>query len=899
MNSLIYAFIDDEKLLARDELLEIADRERAGCGEPDAWEPRPSDNWMYFQREGQHLPAQGWKLHVSATPQSAPGVLDALLPVLFRGGASFKMVRSRRLLAHLNEGHSPRGAAGKFITIYPTDAEHAVLLAGECHRATAGLKGPHILSDRRYRPDSLVHYRYGAFTAQILYNSEGRIVQAIRDPQGRLVPDPREAWFSAPPWVEDPFRVPEPPAAPRAAGSAVLLGGRYEVTQALRHANKGGVYLGTDRETGATVVIKEARPQVGTDRFGRDAVFGLRAEAANLERLAGLGVAPGSHGVLEEGGHVFLVLDRVPGTSLRQMRRKQQGPLPDEPLLELARSIAALLAKCHGAGMVLRDFTPNNLMVLPGGGVLAIDLEMACVEGDPRPMAVGAFTPGYGSPQQRRGEPPLRADDEWSLAATLFFVATGRDPFLVDDTPPARPLRDRLAAQLREMVDAGFVPAPLEAPIVAGLGERADERWSAERVLAHLEAGATERSAAAAAPPALSPADTAAELVEFALRSVHPDRPGRPVDSSCAGQMFDPCSVQYGAAGVGMFLLAALPAGHAAGRAAVAGLARWTERSLRRPEGRPQGLYFGAAGAAWFLLEAAAELGDEGLRESACALARSLRPHPALWDVTHGASGVGMALLHFHAATGDSAYLRDAVGLAYEVMAAGEERAGGLVWPQPDAAGKESVLYGFAHGNAGIAYFLLAAHAASGEACFLEASEAAMATVVGAARVEDGCAYWPHGPDRPTLWSYWCNGASGVGTTLARLYRATGREHYRELAGMAAEMVYRDRWHAGLGQCHGLAGNAEFLLDMHQLVGGGHHLARAREMGRVLATYGIRRDGLTVFADDGGFNVVPDFAVGNSGIGVFFNRLATGAGRIFMVDGVIAGRAAAPEPVPA
>jgi hypothetical protein len=635
---------------------------------------------------------------------------------------------------------------------------------------------------------------------------------------------------------------------------------------------------------------------VGTDRFGRDAVYGLRAEAANLERLAGLGVAPASHGLLEEGGHLFLVLDRVAGTSLRQMRRKQQGSLPERELLDLARAIASLLAACHGERMVLRDFTPNNLMVLPEGGVLAIDLEMACTEGEARPMAVGAFTPGYGSPQQRRGELPSRSDDEFSLAGTLFFIATGRDPFLVDDSAPGRPLRDRLAVQLREMVDAGFVPAVLEAPIVAGLSENADERWSAGRVLAHLASAAPARGGEPARAPVPSPAEAARDLVEFALRSVHPEEARRPVASSCAGQAFDPCCVQYGAAGIGMFLLAALAPEHAAGRDAVAGLARWVARSLRKPEGRPQGLYFGAAGAAWFLLEAAAALDDEELRRSACELAIALRPHPGLWDVTHGASGIGMALLHFHRSTGDAAFLERAVRTAREVVAAARHTPSGPLWPQPDAAGKESVFYGFAHGSAGIAYFLLAAYAASGEEGLLEASEAAMQAVIGAGQVEDGCAYWPHGPERPTLWSYWCHGSSGVGTTLARLYQVTGREQYRDLAVAAAEMVYRDRWHAGLGQCHGLAGNGEFLLDMHQILGDDQYLRAAREMGRVLATYGIRRDGLTVFADDSGSNLVPDFAVGNSGIGVFFNRLATTAGRLFMVDEVIAGHAATPVP---
>jgi lantibiotic modifying enzyme len=324
-----------------------------------------------------------------------------------------------------------------------------------------------------------------------------------------------------------------------------------------------------------------------------------------------------------------------------------------------------------------------------------------------------------------------------------------------------------------------------------------------------------------------------------------------------------------------------------AGREKLAWLARWTAETLRKPHERPQGLYFGCAGAAWFLLDAAEALGDDDLRERACALAVGLKPLPGLMDVTHGASGIGMTLLHFHQVTGRLEFLDGAQRMGGVVADAARQVDGGTLWPQPDANGRETAFYGFAHGAAGIAYFLMAAHAATGDARFQAVAEAAVEMLVGAAVVADGAARWPHGPTRPTLWTYWCNGSSGVGTTLLRAYRLTGDERCRELAELAGEAAFRERWHSMLGQCHGIAGNADYLLDLHETLGEPRYLQMAREMAEVLHTHRIQGPGGVRFAEDSLTGVSPEYGVGTSGIGAFYRRLATGGPRMFMVDEVL------------
>lgn len=200
---------------------------------------------------------QGWKLHVSATPFAAPVVLARSAEVLVRAGCAFKFARGFRQLAELLSGRCDRGSGGKFMTAYPVDDDAFRAIVHELDRVTGGLPGPVILSDRPVRPGSLVHYRYGVFAAAEVFTEAGAYVSMLTGPAGQRVADERRPWFSPPPWAVPP--IPVPVGAGHRDGG-VLIGDRFEVRQAIRHSYRGGLFLATDRETGAEVVVKQARP---------------------------------------------------------------------------------------------------------------------------------------------------------------------------------------------------------------------------------------------------------------------------------------------------------------------------------------------------------------------------------------------------------------------------------------------------------------------------------------------------------------------------------------------------------------------------------------------------------------------------------------------------------------
>jgi hypothetical protein len=144
----------------------------ARLGQHD-WRVMPDGVWCHVQPADSQSRAQGWKLHVSATPLSAPHVLARSAEVLVRSRCPFKFAGTIDRVRDLCSRHVDRSAGGKFLTAYPEDDGHFRAIAEELHHVTEGLPGPGILSDRPYGPGSLVHYRFGAFASVPVLGNDG------------------------------------------------------------------------------------------------------------------------------------------------------------------------------------------------------------------------------------------------------------------------------------------------------------------------------------------------------------------------------------------------------------------------------------------------------------------------------------------------------------------------------------------------------------------------------------------------------------------------------------------------------------------------------------------------------------------------------------------------------
>jgi Lanthionine synthetase C-like protein/Protein kinase domain len=869
-------------------------------GNRDGWEWRRSDTWIFLTPVGVSMPAQGWKLHIAATSRSAGDVLAAVMPLLVEERVPFKFAATREHVAWLNTANTPREAAGKFVTIYPVDDVQAVRIAQACDRATGGLTGPAILSDRPVRPGGLVHYRYGVFRRASVFDNDGGLVSVLHDPDGNPVPDERRAWFTPPAWATDPFIAARSAhdgerSRPRQnAGTQVLLNERYVVGHALKHANKGGVYLAEDRITGDTVVIKEARAHVEARSLTGDVAGGLRHEARLLGLVAHLRRTPHVLEIFEQQGHLFLVLEYLVGSGLNAHvaeRVAETGTgLDAEELRAMIRQLAEMMQALHGTGVVLHDFTPNNLMVLPGGELRLVDLELAYLLSEGPPPGLAAGTPGFGSSEQMAGQPSGLPDDYYGLGATIAYMATGIVPSRAPDLGQSKPRNERLREWITGAERDGIVCARVCDLVLGCMADDPADRWSPGQVLAALEQPGRSRCDH---EPAL--VSTAAliravnDIGRWLVRTVDAD--GTYLwPTSCVGLTMDPCNVQTGASGVGLFLCQASRAGgNPALRDLVATAARWVSHAVVNEPQRPPGLYFGLSGAAWFLAEAAGYLEDPTLLDRASDLALAVPTSSFNPDLTHGTAGIGLGQLHQWRVTGDDRFLDRAGVAAQALMTEAQSGSHGVMWPvtkdvPSNFAGLTS--YGFAHGIAGITYFLLCAAAALGEARYRDLALEGVETLMSVARLRDGTATWRAGQDESLSyeWAHWCNGSSGVGTTLIRAYAVTGDERYRRMAELAAGAVMKDKWRGTLVQCHGLAGNAEFLLDLHELTGKQQFRDLALELASMIYAQRVYHDDLVVFPDEGQMQIAASFNTGLTGIGSFLLRLVHGGPRPLMAD---------------
>jgi len=194
------------------------------------------------------------------------------------------------------------------------------------------------------------------------------------------------------------------------------------------------------------------------------------------------------------------------------------------------------------------------------------------------------------------------------------------------------------------------------------------------------------------------------------------------------------------------------------------------------------------------------------------------------------------------------------------------------------------VHYGFAHGVAGVGAFLLAASRATGENDYLELAVSAAETLFAVAQLDRGAASWPRNEDGGAGMTHWCSGSSGVGTFLVRLWKRTGDPRFGDLVAQAAEAVRRTRWHAGTAQCHGLAGDGEFLLDLADAAGEESYREWAGELAVSMYARHALRDGRMVVPNDTGTAIVADYNTGLGGVLAFLLRLRYGGPRLWLPE---------------
>ncbi|MET8382382.1 PASTA domain-containing protein [Streptosporangium canum] len=283
-----------------------------------------------------------------------------------------------------------------------------------------------------------------------------------------------------------------PHAQPLRTGDLDRLG-EYVVVGRLGEGGQGVVYLGAHPATGsAPYAIKLLHGPLGED----EAVFLREVELA--KQVARFCTAQ----VIEAGlagDRPFIVSEYVDGPSLHREVRAG-GPRGGGALERLAVGTATALAAIHRAGIVHRDFKPQNVLLGPDGPRV-IDFGLArALDAGATQSGRGAGTPAYMAPEQVEGAEIRAAADVFSWGATVCFAANAQAPFG----------QDSIAAVLHRVLTAppelGRLDGRLGELVAGCLEKDPRNRPTSRELLLALLGGDDVRPAEPGSPPAAGPA---------------------------------------------------------------------------------------------------------------------------------------------------------------------------------------------------------------------------------------------------------------------------------------------------------------------------------------------------------------------------------------------------------
>ncbi|MFO0637321.1 MAG: serine/threonine-protein kinase [Nannocystaceae bacterium] len=320
--------------------------------------------------------------------------------------------------------------------------------------------------------------------------------------------------------------------------------GRYVVDTLIGRGAMGVVVRAYDPELDRTVALK-LLADGGTGlhagaraRLLREAQAMARLSHPNIVRVHDVGV-------VDE--QAFVAFERIDGGTLRSWWHTGRT------LAEILATYAAAgrgLAAAHEAGLVHRDFKPDNVLIDRNGGVFVTDFGLVRVGPPTRPSVSRAMaalpqlddadvtvagaivgTPAYMAPEQLEGGEVDERSDQFSFCVALYEAVYGTRPFVGTTV-------DRLAsAVMREQfapVPAGRrVPGWLRGLLRKGLRRYPGERFASMHALLHELAAAPRRRRVAT----VAIATMAAGALAIALGSWSRSRPCRALERDDAARV--------------------------------------------------------------------------------------------------------------------------------------------------------------------------------------------------------------------------------------------------------------------------------------------------------------------------------------------------------------------------
>ena len=264
--------------------------------------------------------------------------------------------------------------------------------------------------------------------------------------------------------------------------------GRYTIEGVLGQGGFGITYLGIDELHEKKVAIKEFFPQGIVTRnieYEDTVTVTFVGEKANYEKgkerflkeartMAKFSKDEGIVKALdffEINNTAYIVMEYLEGITLKRYLRENQRIAPED-LIELLVPLIESLDEIHSQGMIHRDISPDNIMVLPDGRIKLMDFGAArdYTEFGEKSLSI-VLKPGYAPPEQYQTHGVQGPwTDIYALCATMYKCITGENP------PDA--IERVMDDSLKKISEFGIViPLQEEAAIIKGMSVSAKDRY--------------------------------------------------------------------------------------------------------------------------------------------------------------------------------------------------------------------------------------------------------------------------------------------------------------------------------------------------------------------------------------------------------------------------------------
>lgn len=250
---------------------------------------------------------------------------------------------------------------------------------------------------------------------------------------------------------------------------------RYFLRQFVGSGGTAEVYLAWDQFRSAKMAVKVLRPDIKSHslkHFEQEADLLTRLEHPFIVRR---------YELERDGNLIFLVMDWVEGSNLRQRISEMKQPFSLGKASEVLNPVCSALNFTHQNGIYHCDIKPANILLHVDGRVLLTDYGVARLADEKR----SGGTPAYMAPEQIRDESVDARTDIYALGVTLYeMLSGGKLPFRGDsqssqgDTPrervewehcylpppPLRRLNASLSQPVLDLVDQALSKEPGQRP---------------------------------------------------------------------------------------------------------------------------------------------------------------------------------------------------------------------------------------------------------------------------------------------------------------------------------------------------------------------------------------------------------------------------------------------------